>query len=77
MSSKNGRFTLAGISSFGKDCEFSSEANRVKLDYADYEASPEVDGDEPIFGIYTNVPMYTDWIKQNSDYIECELSKFT
>ena len=32
-------------------------------------------GPPPRSGVYTNVASYVDWIKANSDYNECKISK--
>jgi len=57
----NGIFKLAGLVSYGKE----------RID----------DDGFPIplpthFGVYTAVAKFVDWIKDNSDYTDCILSKF-
>ncbi len=69
VSTKKGRFTLAGITSFGMDfC-----GGRRNVDYETVYGNVD---DEKIYGIYTNVANYIEWIKQNSDYRSCEYSEF-
>jgi secreted trypsin-like serine protease len=79
VSSKKGHFTLVGISSFGIQCGYREQERKevnAELNYPDYEESSQEEvGNEKIYGIYTNVANYIDWIKDNSDYWDCEFSK--
>ncbi len=79
VSNEKGFFTLAGITSFGLDCNSRSEVfqnQRKELDYEDYaETEAKIYGNETVYGIYTNVANFVEWIKANSDYKGCENSK--
>ena len=84
ISRKGGAFTLIGISSFGNPCEDYKPAKAVNVDdYLYYdEATPTTAptttthaSTEPMYGIYTNVSNYVDWIVQNSDYTGCRRSR--
>ncbi len=67
VSNRDGKHLLLGIASFGLSCE--DIEIQGMLDYSDYE------GPSSRSGVYTNVASYVDWIKANSDYNECRMSK--
>ena len=50
----------------------------IVLDYFDETATTEaISTDVLKFGIYTNVLSHLEWIKNNSNYIDCKPGKFT
>ncbi len=64
---QDGKYLLLGITSFGRGCDFIPKES--SLDY-------NVDNNTlRLSGVYTNVEYFVDWIKDNSDYTECNLRK--
>ena len=73
MSRKGGVYILSGIVSFGTECKKHHD-ERVNHDYFDDE-KPFSGVSNLKYGFNTNVGMYVDWIRQNSDYVGCKPSK--
>jgi hypothetical protein len=69
VSEKGGKYLLLGITSFGAPCQ--DLKNREWLDYGNGNGL-----EITLNGVYTNVAAYVDWIKSNSDYTKCILSKY-
>jgi secreted trypsin-like serine protease len=65
VSNRDGRYLLLGKASFGLSCDFITE-------YHDEDSGGP---SSPRSGVYTNVASYVDWIKANTDYNECQISK--
>ena len=79
MSRKGGIFSLVGISSIGNVCDDHEEysGKEIVLDYFDETATTEaISTDVLKFGIYTNVLSHLEWIKNNSNFIDCKPGKF-
>jgi hypothetical protein len=68
VANRDGNHLLVGIASFGDSCDTIEDYNLI-YDSEDSESPP------PRSGVYTNVASYVDWIKTNSDYNECRMSK--
>jgi hypothetical protein len=79
VAKKYGTYMLAGIISFGTECNERQDAiGDLTLHYDDdYEIFTAAKTEEKdYFGLYTNVASYVDWISENSDYTECQISKY-
>ncbi len=66
VSNQDGRYLLLGITSFGEGCDSIAQLSLW---------NNNKDDNKILNGVYTNVESYVDWIKDNSDYTECSLSK--
>jgi hypothetical protein len=79
----HGNNVLAGIISFGRPCKDAiADYSPKSEDLYDYEdtsestTTPEPVKEKLMFGVYTRVSYFTKWIKANSDYTDCQLSKY-
>ncbi len=77
----HGNNVLAGITSFGRECKDAIAESIPQEDLYEYdeptESTPEPVKEKLMFGVYTRVSYFTDWIKANSNYRDCQLSKHT